>query len=346
MRRVMRRTLRGIMAYFRLVGILLLFGVLVVARRMKVRWACAFLVYGNAHQQSFFLPRYGRQILPTVFPIGLMPTRYGMGLLLGTKLAEEELNGVNITQVSPLIERMVDTTVLITGNIDAVAMAGRLPGFAARAGVSLPRPIVSGLRGTIFTVRGAIDVAIEKHGLDPKQTCVCVIGGAGHAGQFLVGQIAGRYGQVIVLDPNPERLNGLRSSMRELIAVTDRRWVRQADVVVNLSGRGDDMEIYVPFLREGSIILDDTHPPMSRELRNAARAQGAILYKVVTTGANLTMIPRLPGFGSTWVPGCLVEAVVVSVVGWNIAEATLDDFAQAATQVGIHIHLESHPEDD
>ncbi len=347
MRRVMRRTVRGVMAYFRLAGILLLLVVLAAARRMKKRWVCGFLVYGNATQQSYFLPRYGRQILPLVFPIGLMPTKFGWGVLLGTRLSEEELNGADVSRATKLIRAMIRSADILTVNIEAAALAGRLPGFAARAGVPLVRPVVNGLMGTTFTVRGAIDAALLKHGIHPKSARVCIIGGAGHAGQFLVGQIAGRYGQIIVLDPNPERLNGLRTKIQELIAATDSRWIATADVVVNLSGRGDDMKMYAPFLTEGTVIIDDTHPPMSRELRQMVRGRGAILYKVVTTGADLVMIPRLPGFGGKWIPGCLVEALVVAILGWDVLNGTLDEFARLAEdQVGIRIQLETHPDDD
>lgn len=332
--------------YLRFILVLFMAGVWCLFRRW-LRPRLIFQVYGNTRQRRVYFPQWAHRLLPTVFPIGFIWSELGWGFQAGTKIPAEDLD-----QDPSLVQQILDGNRKVFPLATAVALAGRLPGFARRAGITLEAPFLTGLRGTTYAVVTALEQACFTHRLHPKETVVAIIGGAGHVGTYLT-QHMGQFDDFVVVDIGTVKLDGVpQHAMASHAAWTQtvhREVVRQfgeeirhANIVVNLSRQGDDMMAYVPYLSPSTVVLDDTHPPMHADVRRAVRSSGANLHKVVMQAAGLRMWPRLPDFSPTWVPGCMLEALVVLSAGRESVDGTYEEFARAAATAGVVTEIAEH----
>lgn len=127
----------------------------------------------------------------------------------------------------------------------------------------------------------------------------------------------------------------------KVVAATSPAAVASAQIVICLMAEGDQIATTIPHLAAGAIVVDDTHPPIHRPLRQAIKARGSQLYKVVMVDGELRMFPPLPNFRADNIPGCLLEAMVQSLRGREIATDFIA-LLEAVDELGCRAELIEH----
>lgn len=304
-----------------------------------------FLVYGDERHKRACWPKFVERIIGLLGLIGFLRFKSGherrRGLILATTKSREEI--VKNPHLALEIVRKVESR--FPGAV--IALAGQLPGWIVVASKAPPaEPCVTGMLGTCYTVLNSVREAVADRLPEwqdgKKDVVVAVIGGAGHTGSEVVKLLAReeRVSCVIALDPRygyDEREGKVwKTSNREVLA--------QANLAVVLTGKGDDAKAAIEQLRLRVVVLDDTHPMMGREMVESLRAKLAGVYKITSKGEGkgLRYLPGLPDFRQGDIPGCLLEALVVSVFGRR-SLVSYGVFEERARSLGIAPNLGRHP---
>ena len=102
--------------------------------------------------------------------------------------------------------------------------------------------------------------------------------------------------------------------------------LQMADIVIVISAKGSDFHPYMKYLKDNSIIIDETHPSIQRPFK-----QGTITRASLSLDG-LQFIPSLETYSTTNIPGCVIEAIVFSKHG-EIADQAL--FNEKAREIGF-----------
>ncbi len=256
------------------------------------------------------------------------------GLVIASTVSMEEFS-----ERPELALRVVEEVKKRFPKVKAIALAGQLPGWIARASGQAPvTPCVGGSLGTCFAVgRAVFELSSSLRGVSDQH--VVVVGGAGHTGSQVVEvlSVANRF-RITAFD---RRLSeNVTGNVRQ---TSDPVCLESASLVVVLTAQGDEVRSLVPNIRRGTIVADDTHPMIGSRVRKALFDQGAKLAKItMTANPSLRMFPRLPDFKSDDIPGCLLEALVVSVRGREVLSSQ-SRFDAEAERLGFKPKLGDHP---
>lgn len=292
-----------------------------------------FQVYGTESDMRHYWSKRTERHLRKVFPIGMIRFHGKWGLIGATLVKAEELD----RDCRKSLE-LLDWTLKEFPRAKVVALAGRLPGFVARAGGQLNPPFVEGSRGTRFAMLSAVRAAAERLP-NGKATRIAVLGGGGYTGRHVVSDLAKEFPYVVSLD-----LRFSKVYVRKNVLYTNRpESLRGVQIVLVLTANGDDVEDLVPYL-SNVVVIDDTHPPMHRPIREKMAAVGADVWKATVADGSLRMIPRLPNFRSDDVPGCMLEAIVTLEKG-SEALVSQEAFNHAAEETGFRARLKRHTGD-
>jgi len=219
----------------------------------------------------------------------------GRGLVVGTfKTTEDFLKN---KQLGAKFEKTFKWLQLFTG-VKSIALAGQMPGLINHQGVKIKKPVVSGIKGTVFCVSKTVKRVIIKHGLIPGKFQIAIVG-VGRIGGSLMDNLK-EFGHNVV---------GIDIKARgHSIALTEdaSKILPQADMVVVLTPDGRDFIPYIKYLKNGAIVIDDTHP------RIRADVGKVFFYKVAVELPGVEFFPQLPGYWKNWIPGCVVEAMFVA----------------------------------
>jgi hypothetical protein len=223
-----------------------------------------------------------------------------------------------------------------------IALAGQLPSAAAKANL-LVEPLIPGHRGTRYAMFEACREA-GIHVGTPANLTIAVIGGAGYIGSRLCHDLKSLFDTVVSYDP---RWKDTTPTGTLAGAICDHRpeCVADADVIINLAPRGDDFASLVDYVRDGTFVIDDTHPYMHRAVRDRLAGRGVFVLKATMVDKTLRFIPRMPGFRGDDIPGCLLEARVVAAHGRIVLEGGQCNFNAAANITGFEVRLAPHPND-
>ena len=221
---------------------------------------------------------------------------------------------------------------------DTFALVGRLPGFALRAGIPLDPPLVNGAFGTRFAmVESALQLA-EKRGRPHHELKIAILGGAGRIGEPLISDLAKLFSKVIAIDPRYQEEIGSVEYGTQVLKTRRPERLYEADLVLVLTARGSDIENLVAWFKPDALVADDTHPCIKRPIRNKLANQGVSLYKTVIGADKFNMYPRMPNFNGNNIPGCLLEALVISEHGRGIVNDP-SEFFEAAKASGYYAQL-------
>ena len=296
-----------------------------------------FLVYGQErHKRACWSNRKERKI-GLFGQIGFIPYhRDGKklyGLILASTITMEDFN-----DNPALTVKVTDEVRRCFPEVQAIALAGQLPGWLARSSVIPQQPLIGGMRGTCFTVRQAVrEISLQFS--SAKHLCVAVVGGAGHTGTEVVRVLAQEYGHIIAFDSRYKE----EQTFRNVLRTSKPYHLCEAKVVVVLTAKGDDAQTIAVHLNRGTVVADDTHPMMNKPIRKLFLDRGASLVKITVGDGSVRMFPRLPDFKSGDVPGCLLEALVVKLRGSQVLESQ-EAFNHAALELGFKSRLETHPD--
>ncbi len=327
-----KRGFRYLLRYLMIIGWMLVWPVV----RRVVRPKVVFVVYGTNSDQRAYYPGWLQPVIPYLLPIGFLKLNgKTVGFIVGSTLTMEqfEANPEEALKVMQKAKKLLPRA-------RAIALAGRLPSWINKAGGKIVPPFVEGHTGTCYAMTLALLRAAEDQGFNPKEVRLGLLGGAGFVGSRLAETSSHHFGKVVALDPRYEQ----SEDVGNITKTNDLSQVMHTDVAMVLTGKGDDIKPSVPYLKEGSVVVDDTHPPIPETLRGLIRSRGVILKKAVVGTGGFTMVPRLPKFKAWNIPGCLLEALVVGHEGWEVLSSQ-HSFVHAAKSFGFRAELIDHPDD-
>jgi len=228
-----------------------------------------------------------RWIKWTPVPIGVLRQGRYRGLVLAAPISEADIaRPENAKDFAGLIGRLKKIARLL--DVDVVNLAGRLPGILFRDGERFfadPRP------ATVSVILRALDRLSDRYGiLSPPPTIL--LGGAGFIGEALERRLNERGQRCVVIDPKtgggiiPPDLRG------------------QPALLVDLSPR-DTISGYLDQLWPGLIVLKETFPPPTVEIRAALAAKSIDVFHL--SGVEGRIVPALPAPYDIAVPCCAVH---------------------------------------
>ena len=293
-----------------------------------------FLVYGQErHKRACWSKKRERKI-GLLGLIGFIRWGDRRGLAIASTVSMEEFrdNPARAVEVTNEAEKRFP-------NAQVFALAGQLPGWIFRtSGQAVSKPFVGGNRGACFAVGKAISEIVSSRFSGEENLCVAVVGGAGHTGSEMVNVLAANDClRVIAFDPRLQE-----ETAGNIQRTSNPKFLGEASIVVALTAKGDDLKDLVPYIKSGAVVADDTHPMIGKKVRDSLSARGATLFKVTVADGRLKMWPRLPDFKPSDIPGCLLEALVVSVLKHEIL-ATQEMFNWGADGLGFVPRLDKHP---
>ena len=101
--------------------------------------------------------------------------------------------------------------------------------------------------------------------------------------------------------------------------------------------KGSDFVPYYSALKTGAIVIDDTHP----KIRVLPPPKKQSFFKVAIGKDGIRFFPRLPGYANSWIPGCVLEAIVEIATGKpDMPQA---EFSRAAKKLNLFARLASQP---
>ena len=295
-----------------------------------------FLVYGQERHKRVYWSKRRESKMGLFGLIGVISYRRNgkklCGLMLASTVSMEEFKTNTYLAVT-----VTDEVKRRFPKVQAIALAGQLPGWFVRGSGTAPQqPLIGGMRGTCFTVQqavrwGAVDANSR------KRWCVAVAGGAGHTGSEVVRVLSKEYGKVIAYDPNLKD-----KEVGNIVYTNNPSRLDEAILMVVLTAKGNDVAGLEKHLRHGAVVYDDTHPTMSKPVRELFFNKGSPVFKMTVADGSVNMFPLLPDFGPGDVPGCLLEALVVKLCGPAVLESQ-EAFDHAAEELGFKARLEFHP---
>lgn len=292
-----------------------------------------FLVYpGTKNQVRGYAPVWYRNIAPKLSVIGIMRARGGVpwGLVMTISWTIRELREEGRDKY---LEKVLLQTEVVAKRIGAksIALAGILPGVITRNGLQhmLRPPFVTGERGTIYAILLSAKQAANSVGRDLNDLVIGILG-YGFIGSRLVELLRNNSVRKIVC-VDPVTVTKITNE-GHLTLTRDPVALRQCDLVIILTARGDQAETAIAHLRPGTIVIDDTHPQMPSHLSLKVTEKGGRVIKAVLGLNGTDFFPRLPRWESKWLPGCCVEALVCA---WSGPADSQSRFNEQADKLGF-----------
>lgn len=306
-----------------------------------IRWVkpgFLFAAYGTRKEANTYMAPWMKRILPGTIICGLIRANGKTGFMVASTELEDTLygNGEHMrAYLQDLAERFPAAK--------RIALVGRLPNFARKAGVHLQKPFVDGAMGTRFMI---LDAALQMRKLPAYQGLdgITVLGGAGRIGDQVCTDLLKEFGEVIAFDPRYANEEITETESGTLIRTASVVRLRHHRLFIGLTHHGDAVAELLDHLPPGSLIADDTHPCISLHIRRKLAARGIDTLKIVLTHPRFSLQPRMPAWNAQDIPGCLVEALVLLE---NSDETTKDfqAFSTTARQAGFRGILVPPPRD-
>lgn len=288
-----------------------------------------FAVYGNQRDVSaYYTPRMLRWIPPNILA-GFIRHRQHRGMLVGSKFLESEL-----AEDSAKVRRYLQDLRAEFPDIQKIALVGRLPNFAIKAGIDISAPFVDGSMGTRYMIW---DVARQMREMPEYQgeTSIVVLGGAGRIGNKVCEDLARVYSTVIAFDPRYDQEEKVYTPSGLILRTAKELRLSDHKLFIGLTHHGDVIEHLQPYIMPGALIADDTHPSISPPVQATLAAHHINVMKIVLTHNAFSTWPRMPAWSNRDIPGCLVEALVLLEKS-EISLDELEPFAATAVDIGFH----------
>jgi hypothetical protein len=288
---------------------------------------------GSEREKRLYFPERIERLVRPLYSTGLMRFGRYWGLMVAGKATAESLDG-SPEQLRELLDSARDAY----PGVQVIALAGRLPSLALKAGIALEPPFTPGDKGTLCTMVMTAREQARLLGRAPAELTVAVVGAAGFIGRGLADELSEEFERVICLDP---RYIDERREQTNVLYTGEPGDIAAAQAVVVLTSRGDQAASVTPFLAPGTLVADDTHPEMPHGVRLGMQDAGAVVLKATMGDARFRIMPRVPLFRSGDIPGCVLEALVILEHGREVlaSQATFNDSASA---LGFGVRLAPH----
>lgn len=287
-----------------------------------------FAVYGSEKDVATYYTPTMAKVMPRILIGGLIQNRKQRGLLVASKYYENELADDD----DKVREYLADLEAAFP-DVQTIALVGRLPNFAMRAGIEIKPPYVDGSMGTRYMIW---DVGCQMGRLPEYQNepTLCVLGGAGRIGNLVCTDLAREYKTVIAFDKRYEVDEEIQVGENRILRTGDVTRLTECKLYISLTHHGDVIREFADYIPPGSLVADDTHPCISLEVREELLAKGIKTMKIVLSHDKFSMWPRMPGWNNRAIPGCLVEALVVAEFkDTNVSEFAA--FRDSALEIGF-----------
>lgn len=287
-----------------------------------------FAVYGNKKDVGTYYTPFMSKFLPPIMIASVISNQGHKGLMVASKHLESELS-----EDSDKVRDYLDHLQKAFPAVRNVALVGRLPNFALKAGVDIEPPYVDGSMGTRYMIW---DVGRQMRNLAKYQNenCICVLGGAGRIGNLVCEDLAREYSNVIAFDSRYLTDEKVYAPNGTILRTSNKDKLRDTKLFICLTHHGDVITDFMSHISAGSLIADDTHPCISLEVREQLAAIHVKTKKIVLYHENFTMWPRMPAWNNRAIPGCLVEALVIQQ-SQGVDVHDFDSFKQTAQAIGF-----------
>ena len=264
-----------------------------------------FAVYGNQQQAgAYFTPRMAQRMPPNLV-LGFIRNEDMRGLMVASQFMEHELE-----EDSEKVRLYLDQLQRDYPDVKRIALVGRLPNFAMKAGIEITEPLVEGSLGTRYMIW---DVARQMRERPQycQQTSIVVLGGAGRIGNAVCRDLTGLYDKVIGFDLRYEEDREIATDRGTVLQTASLSHLHNEKLFIGLTTHGDAVMELEPYLSTGALIADDTHPCISLPARERLQKRQIAVETVVLSHEEFLMWPRMPDWNNRDIPGCLVEALVL-----------------------------------
>jgi hypothetical protein len=286
----------------------------------------AILVYpGTKNDIEAYLPfKFIKKIIPTISIIGFIRNKKGgkRGIIIATKYSIEEIKGKE-SKIVDLSKKFAEKL-----DIKKIALVGRLPKILFNKDQNL---FVEGKFGTVFTVINSIETVMSRLSFNYDKINIGVIGVGFIGKEVLMNLKSMGFKSIVGFDTRFEKDLELENGIKK---IKNPVLLKDCDVVVILTPNGDDVEELIPYFKSGIIVLDDTHPFLSQKnIERICGEKSGVVYKVAVTLNGAVVFPKMPGFKTNWIPGCVVETIVYSYK--NLKWKNQSQFNEIAEEVGF-----------
>lgn len=287
-----------------------------------------FAAYGTRKEANVYFTPWMERLLPQTLICGLIRADGRTGFMVASTHLEDALyhEGEKTRSYLQDLARRFPSA-------HRIALVGRLPNFAKKAGIHIKPPFVDGTMGTRYMI---LDAALKMRTLPPyhHETGITVLGGAGRIGDQVCNDLLGPFTDVIAFDPRYTHEETTVTERGRLIRTANIERLKTHKLFIGLTHHGDAIRPLAEHLPPGSLIADDTHPCISAETRELLTQRGIDTLKIVLTHNRFSMTPRMPAWNSQDIPGCLVEALVL-LENQDCCVKDFSRFASAAENAGF-----------
>ncbi|TSC55678.1 MAG: hypothetical protein Greene071421_86 [Parcubacteria group bacterium Greene0714_21] len=294
-----------------------------------------FVVYpGTENNVRAYAPMWFQKIFRGVFQlsvIGVMTrgeTTGKRGLIVTLSETPEDLSRKELLEISERVKWFGKRA-----GVSSIALAGRLPTLFDANGILLKLPFVKGNMGAVFTITETVLHLIRAKGI-PQDGPIGIVGLG-----YLGSRVARRLQELGFPAITGYDIRITDSSIRgSLVRTNDPNLLRPCRIVIVLTPKGEDASGVIPCLRDGALIIDDTHPQISPSLVHKIEEKGGEVYRSTLGIVGVRATPRLPGYHKNWLPGCVVEALVLNGETNGLTSA---EFEQRGREIGLKPFLVS-----
>jgi hypothetical protein len=189
------------------------------------------------------------------------------GLIVTLSDAPDDLSQAELQGIAERIK-----TLGKKAGVSSIALAGRLPTLFNANGIPLERPFVKGNRGAVFTIIETFLYLLKAKGLSQEEPVGIV--GLGYLGSRVARRLQELGCPAIVgYDIRVKESN----THGTLVRTNDPELLRACRIVIVLTPKGEDAVGVIPWLREGVIVIDDTHPQIPPTLIHKIQEKGGIV---------------------------------------------------------------------
>ncbi len=156
-------------------------------------------------------------------------------------------------------------------------------------------------------------------------------------GSQVVKDLALEFKKVEAIDPRFEKT----TTMNNILQTNDPSTLQGIKLFMLFTSCGDDLAPWVPFIEPNSYIADDTHPCVGPMLQEVLKSKHIHLLKAAAHNIKEPLItfPRLPNFQNNSIPGCLLEALVVTRCNNGKVTENFEEFCESARSLGFRSQL-------
>lgn len=200
---------------------------------------------------------------------------------------------------------------------------GAMTSVVGDAGISVARqlaiPVTTGNSYTVATAIQATLQAASLMGIEISRAKLCIVGATGSIGSVCARIVAPLVGKLTLVARNERKLEDvaaaifIESGVLCDIAVDSRQVLRQADIVITVSGSADEL-IFPEHLKPGAVVCDVARP------RDVAKTVSAARDDVLVIEGGLVQVPGgwnqpCPSIGlpAGVVYACMAETMVLAL---------------------------------